>query len=382
MTSLESAVFKLKSFIEKEEYKGHDPYDALKSPFFRLPGLKSSKLIRFGAQQFLKRIPVNLRPILLVPKGNNPVTIGLCIQAYAYLIMSNPQVKAELIGKIEYLLSELELLIPEGFSGACWGYDFDWEARRANIPAYQPTVVATGIITNGLFECWKITGIQKCADLVVSSSQFVLRDLNRTEGEHGFCYSYSPFDKQVVLNASMKGVRILAQTFAINKDKSLLNHALPAVAFVLNFQQPNGAFNYSDKGNWVDNYHTGYVLDCLDEFITHFDTSSYNEQLRKGFDYYKNTFFSGNGRPYFYSHKHYPVDCTAAGQSLLTLSRFGEKDKAMLVADWMVKNMQAPNGGFYFRKFKNYIIKTSFMRWSNAWMFAGMAYALSNRNNN
>ncbi|QQR94249.1 MAG: hypothetical protein IPJ93_10200 [Bacteroidota bacterium] len=38
--------------------------------------------------------------------------------------------------------------------------------------------------------------------------------------------------------------------------------------------------------------------------------------------------------------------------------------------------MQHQKGYFYFRKYKNYTEKTSFMRWSNAWMFAGLTAVL------
>ncbi|MCB0848707.1 MAG: delta-aminolevulinic acid dehydratase, partial [Bacteroidetes bacterium] len=69
---LSSSLERLQSFIEHEHYKGYDPYDALKSPLFRLPFFKSNKLIRFGAQQLVKRSSLNLRPFLFVPKGLNP----------------------------------------------------------------------------------------------------------------------------------------------------------------------------------------------------------------------------------------------------------------------------------------------------------------------
>ena len=39
------------------------------------------------------------------------------------------------------------------------------------------------------------------------------------------------------------------------------------------------------------------------------------------------------------------------------------------VSEYIIKQMQHEKGYFYFRKFKLYSIKTSFMRWSNAWMF-------------
>ncbi|MDA7625733.1 hypothetical protein N8684_00570 [bacterium] len=86
------------------------------------------------------------------------------------------------------------------------------------------------------------------------------------------------------------------------------------------------------------------------------------------------------GIPQFYADKIYPIDCTAAGQTLLTLTRFGEFDTAKSVASWMTLNMQDKKGGFYFRKYNTHTERTIFMRWSNAWMFVGLAYLISQTN--
>lgn len=371
--NLNSSLDKLTVYIEQEAYKGFDPYDALKSPLFKLPVFKSNKLIRFGTQQLVKRSPVNLRPLLFVPKGYNPVTLGLCIQAYSYLYKSEQQ--ADYITKINYLIDELKKLIPPGFSGACWGYDFDWEARYAKIPAYQPTVVATGIITNALYESYKITKNNGAFELCKSAVNFVLNDLNRTETDNEICFSYSPFDKQQVFNASIKGARLLSQVYAETGNIDLKNTAKKAVNYVINQQNTNGSWYYSTKetGKWVDNYHTGYILDCLDEYIKNTGDTEYESNLELGFSYYKNNFITPEGIPKFYNNKIYPIDCTAAGQTLLTLTRFGENDLALNVANYMTKNMQHKSGYFYFRKYKHHTKKTSFMRWSNTWMFAGLS---------
>jgi len=366
---------KLKKHIESQDYKGHDPYDALKSPFFKLPILKSNKLIRFGTQQLVKRLPFSIRPLLFVPKGFNPVTLGLSIQAYAYLYQSDPDNKPAYLSKIEYLISELKKLIPDGFSGACWGYDFDWEARHAKIQAYQPTVVATGIITNALYIAYQITGHQECANLVNSAARFVLSDLKRSYKGDSFCFSYSPNDEQRVFNASMKGVRILAQSYSLTNNKELKETAKHAINFVLNNQNEDGSWGYSlaNSGSWSDNYHTGYVLDCLDEYVKLTEDKKPLESIQKGYDFYKDHFITQEGIPRFYDNNTYPIDCTAASQTILTSIRFGDKETAVKVAAWMAQNMQKGNGSFYFRKFKYYKIKTSFMRWSDAWMFTALS---------
>ena len=402
---IEDSLQKLAAHIESQDYRGYDPYDALKSPLFKLPVLKSNKLIRFGSQQLVKRFPLNLRPLLGIPKGYNPVTLGLFIQGYSYLaqgaghraqglLNENPSSDSPFerrqgdvnqnnnreyyLNKIQYLIGELKTLVPSGYHGICWGYDFDWEARYTKIPAYQPTVVAIGIITNALYIAYKITGNKECAELVKSSARFVSEDLNKTYSGDSYIFSYSPFDHQQVFNASMKGVRILAQAYSLSGDENLKSQAKKAVQFVISHQRGNGSWGYSlaSKGSWTDNYHTGYILDCLHDYSLQCEDHEFDQALTSGYDYYKTHFIEESGMPRFYSDKAYPADCTSGSQTILTLTRFGDHELARKVALWMIDNMQSANGYFYYRKYKYYTIKTDFMRWSDAWMFAALARLL------
>jgi hypothetical protein len=372
---LQESFDKLKHHVEKSGYKGYDPYDALKSPLFKLPLFRSNKLIRFGIQQLVKRLPFNFRSLLLVPKGYNPVTLGLSIQAYAYLYKVEKKNKEIHLERINFLVQELKSLIPKGYSGACWGYDFDWEARNAKIAAYQPTVVATGIITNALYIAHHLTGHQESANLVESAAMFVKKDLKRTSVGNSFCFSYSPFDQQQVLNASMKGIRILVQAYSLCKNEEFKILAKHAIEFVASRQKENGSWYYSvaSAGNWTDNYHTGYILDCLEEYQKLTGSQQWNNQLNIGYEFYFKNFIEETGIPKFYHNKKYPIDCTSASQTILTTLRFGDIKTARKVAAWTIENMQNKNGSFYFRKFKYYTIKTSFMRWSDAWMFASLS---------
>ena len=74
-------------YIEKNNYKGFDPYDALKSPFINNSIFKDKKFIKFLVQQFVKRFIFNLRPILRINKGYNRY-ISLCMYAYLYLYLT------------------------------------------------------------------------------------------------------------------------------------------------------------------------------------------------------------------------------------------------------------------------------------------------------
>jgi rhamnogalacturonyl hydrolase YesR len=183
-------------------------------------------------------------------------------------------------------------------------------------------------------------------------------------------------DRQYVLNASTKAARLLAQVFSITGDEQLKKEAKMSIQFVINQQKEDGSWPYAvnDARSWSDNYHTGYVLDCLDSYMTNTRDESYRDSFNSGLKFYLDHFFEEDGAPKFYHNRTHPIDSTAAAQSLLTLSRFGRIDLAKKVAEWYMNNMISKKGACYFRKHKRYMDRNIFMRWSNAWMLAGFCY--------
>ena len=377
---ISDSLSKLEEYIVKERYKGYDPFDILTSPLFNISFLKSSKKIRLAAQQIFKRLPFNLRPLLVVKKGFNPVTLGLCLHAYCNSIEVNKENEKVYEKEIEFCVNKLMDLSSPGYSGRCWGYDFDWESRYTTFPAFTPTVVATGFVTNALFTYYKLSNNDTILDLCKSSANFVMNDLNKFYEGDAFCYSYSPLDKQKVLNATMKGARLLMQVYSVTNDSKLREEVEKTVRFVLNHQRDNGSWLYSidDARDWIDNFHTGYVLDCLDEYIKISGDNQYKKNLEKGFNYYVNNFFTEDDVPKYYNNSIYPIDTTTAAQSILTLTRFSYLEKAINVSLWMIKHMQSKEGYFYFQKHRFYKNKISYMRWSNAWMYLALTDLIFN----
>jgi hypothetical protein len=377
--SIKDIVCQLESYIISKNYTGYDPYDGLMSPIFKLPILRSNKIIRFGFQQIFRRIPFNIRPLIGIKKGLNPVTLGLCIQAFTYLAEIFKKKKKFYLENIDKCFEKLISLQSKGYSGSCWGYNFDWEARYTRINAYIPTIVATGIITNGLFEYYKYFEDDKVKELILSSTKFVLNDLNRTYDKDGdFCFSYSPNDKQIVFNATMKGARLLAQAYELTKNKEYLNEAEKTVKFVIKNQNPDGSWYYSagDARTWVDNFHTAYILDCLKSFIFYSKKDSYNNYLLSGLNYYLKNLFTGEFNPKYYNVSLFPIDSTEVAQSVITLTNFNLLKEAKLVLEFGIKNL-FHNQSFKYQIRKYYSINIPFMRWSTAYWFCSLSYYLN-----
>jgi hypothetical protein len=381
-TRLSAALDRTESYVVKCDYRGWDPYDALEAPYWSWPGLRSARQVRWAWQQVVKRSPVVPRSLLGIRPGRNPVTLALCLQAFAD--RDNAGGSPARRDRAASLVSEIAKMSTPGWSGPCWGYDFFWEARYCSNPRFQPTVVATGLVANGLWEAHKEWQIPLAADLIRGAAEFVVRDLNRTETKDGFCWSYSPFDDRAVLNATLKGARICTHASTLGAPASLAEQARTTAHYVAAHQRSDGSWPYSanDDRSWADNFHTGYVLDCLDEVIDLADAEDLRAVCERGVAYYLDHFFVDGTIPRYYDHQTFPIDATACGQSLLTLVRFGKIEQACRVAEWCLDHLALPDGSFKYQKHRRWENRQVFMRWSVAWMFAGLSRlesATSNR---
>jgi hypothetical protein len=374
--SLALGLERVESYVVRERYRGYDPYDALTSPLFRLPILRSSKWLRIAAIQALKRSPVNMRPILRVPKGYNPVTLALVLEASSYRALADPGRAGSHRARAAECIGELRRLQTPGFSGPCWGYDFPWEARYGHVPTATPTVVATGLVTNALFIAHELLHAEGALELCEGAAQFVLNDLPRLDGDGDtFCWGYFPGDTQRVLNATMKGARLCAQVYSATRDESCRAAATRTAEYVAGRQRSDGSWPYAvgDSRTWADNFHTAYVLDAFDTYEHCTGDERFAEVKRRGWEYYRRSFFHDDRIPKYYAHRLHPVDATACAQSLLTLCRFGDLETATAVAEWTIAAMQSPDGHFAYQARGRTTVRIPYMRWSSAYMYAGLS---------
>ncbi len=372
--SLRRALDAAERHLEMEQLRGWDPYDALCSPLFRLPVLRSNRPLRFGAQQALKRSPWNLRPVLRIAKQINPVSIGLYVQGQAQRAASHPASTGARRERAKVAVQRLAALVAPGYSGSCWGYPFDWETRYGSVPAGMPTVVATGMVANGLWKAHTLLGLEEAGELVLSAADFVLHDLNRIDGgENSFCWSYSPTSRHAVVNATLKGSRLLAQAHALGGPDELLQAAARSVRFALAHQLPSGAWPYSLADPRADNFHSGYVLECLSAYQRHHGDRSVDDALDRGWAYYRSRFFTEDLKPKYYDNRVEPLDATACAQAIITLCEFGDIEAASRVAQHALWLLRLPDGSFAYQRRGERTVRTPFLRWSTAWMYSALS---------
>lgn len=367
--TLAIAVGRLRAWLERCGYAGVEPHDALTSPLFRRTPLGRIGVLRLVALQVLRRFPLNIRPVLGIARRRNAISLGWALSAYA--VIDDESAREQ----IQRLVAQLDEMAAQGYSGLCWGYYFDWQTRTDFKRADVPIVVSTAFIGMGMIDAYATTGDESYLDRARSSCDFVLRDLNRSEHPAGFIFSYSPEDHEQVYNASILGAALLARVGAVTGERELFDVARSAVDAVVAEQRPDGSWPYSrgDHRTFVDNFHTGYVLCALRDYIEATGDERHNGALERGWCFYREHFFDGGEVPRYYHNSTYPIDAHAAAQSIVTLLRFGESAQACRVALWTIRNMQTREGSFIYRIHRRHTNRIAYLRWSNAWMLYALA---------
>ena len=112
-----------------------------------------------------KRCPFNFRNFFLVNKGYNAKGLGLFLSGYSKLyknenLRKNIEINSDqLANLIKFLGDKLLNQSSLGYSGMCWGYNFDWQARGGlYFETGTPTVVATTYAAYGLFDAYEAIG--------------------------------------------------------------------------------------------------------------------------------------------------------------------------------------------------------------------------------
>jgi hypothetical protein len=375
--ALETTLLKLLAYCSRNAWAGYDPYDALNSRVFQSLPFLNSRLPRLVLTQALKRSPINFRRLLLVPKTQNPKAIALFLSALLKLDrIGRADPKAAIVMMIERLIA----LRSPGVPYWCWGYSFPWQTRTELVPRGAPNLIGTTFAANAFLDAYEHQGNVQYLDIAASAARYLINELYWAGGSlAGFAYP-QPSMRNQVHNANFLAAALLCRIHRHTGDAGLLEPALRVARASASRQAPNGSWAYGEGASqgWIDNFHTGYNLCALRSLARHTGTSEFDECIRRGFAFYRAHFFCSDGSVRYYHDRDYPKDIHCVAQSLITLITLEDFDPSnQLMADtvlrWALKRMWDESGFFYYRVLRAKTIRTSYMRWSQAWMLLALA---------
>ncbi len=369
---------KLINYCQSAGWAGYDPYDALNSSLFNATLFRHSRICRIAFTQIVKRLPINLRPLLIIKKEQNPKALALFLMAYIKLMKQGFIEQEEHVGTI---VENLVRLRSTNTPYWCWGYSFPWQTRTILVPKGAPNLVCTVFVANALLDTYEATGDGNCFAMAYSAAQYLLDELYWSEGDSvgGFCYPL-PECRSRVHNAHFLGASLLCRIYSITGDNKFLDPALKAARYSAAKQKDDGSWDYgeSSKQGWVDNFHTGYNLCALRLIGNYAKTPEFDGHLRRGYDFYRENFFREDGAPKYFHNRTYPIDIHSVAQSIITLVELKDLDEsgvgvANCIYTWAVQNMRDDEGYFYYQIHGLYRNVIPYMRWSQAWMLLAVA---------
>lgn len=329
----------------------------------------------------MKRLPINIRPLLLISKEQNPKALALFLMALLKLSKMGLLENEDLIGEIT---ENLQTLRSPDTSYSCWGYSFPWQTRTILVPRGAPNLVCTTFVANALLDTYEYTGDVQSLKMAASAADYILNELYWTDGEAVGCFSYPlPSSRTRVHNANFLGSALLSRVYTKTADKKFLEPALKAARYSAACQHDDGSWDYGElpTQRWVDNFHTGFNLCALRTLSKSIGTSEFDSHIRRGMAFYRGHFFRKDSAPKYFHNHVYPIDIHSVAQSIITLLEFRDLDEgnAILANDvyqWAMDNMRDEKGFFYYRVLPYTKNKISYMRWSQAWMLLALSMLL------
>ena len=381
---IQQAFDDLLTWCRAHDFAGYDPFDALNSRVFQLTPLNHSRTARLIWTQAIKRFPLNLRPLALVPSQRNSKGLALFALAAVSTYRRVKTIEAETEARA--LLEELWCARIQGYKGAAWGYNFAWQSRNFFAPQGTPMIVPTAFTARALIEAHQVFGDDSFLDMARSSCDFILSDLKRTiDTKDEVCFSYSPSDSTQIFNASLLAAETLASVAALTGETAFCDLALRAARYVVHRQGEDGSWAYGAEAGqqWTDNFHSAYVLLSLRRIAKSCVGAypEFNNALQRGFTFWRERFFLADGWPKYYHDSLYPADAHAAATAIITLLEFRELDSGALplaetIAAWTIRNLHDARGFFYYQRRRFYTVHTPYMRWTEGWMLYALARLL------
>nr|WP_303650204.1 hypothetical protein [Halalkalicoccus sp. NIPERK01] len=362
-------------WARENDYAGWDPYDGLNSPI--LPD--SNWLFRLCSIHAVQWAPINLRPLVGIPKERNPK--GIALFALAYLDLYEVTGDDAHLSEATRLLGWLVRNTSPASSEPSWGYNFDWQnGREFFVPAYHPSTVVSVFCGRAFLRYYEVTGNERALEIADSVCRFVRCEIGQERVDGYRVYAYTPYDSFVVVNVNALAAGFFAEVASHTDDASLGRRADELVAFVRAQQVEGGAWYYAcppERSHIShDNFHTGFVVESLDRYMAaRSPVEGVERAYHRGLEFYRDALFESDGAPRFEHDTPYPRDVHAAAQAIVTFvrPRAESADFAERILEWTLSNLYDPQGYFYRRRGRLLTDRTPYIRWSQGWMCLALA---------
>lgn len=371
----------LYAYLKAADFRGWEFDDLLASRAVRAVTSRSLLAQRI-AIQVGERLPLNIRGVLRVPRLES--TKARAFMAKGLLCRRGAGGDPSWLADARAHLSWLAEHSSTEFPGMSWGNAFDFASRAGLFPAGMPTVVWTAHTAEAFGMAWRLTGEQQYAEVVRAAGRFVSEALERHEDADGICIGYAPGRLTLVHNSNLLGAVTLLRAVQAGAPESYAEVARQAFRWSVSRMNSDGSWYYGEgpRYEWIDNFHTAYVLDCLCTAHALLGESVVSADVtERTYRYWRLTFFEDDGRPNYYHDRAYPIDIQCCSQAIETGCRVAHlfQDSAGLaerVTNWTLANMRKSNGAFRYRVGRLLRNDLESLHWGESTMLSALGHLL------
>src|SRR5262249_48788821 len=129
-------------------------------------------------------------------------------------------------------------------------------------------IVWTSLIGHAYIDAFEATQDDWFLRVAESACRWIL-ELPREKTDRGECISYLSHVQSSIHNANMLGAGLLARAAQHTGDQECRRVARAGMEYSCTRQRSDGSWWYAEeaKYHWIDNFHTGYNLDSLHDYL-------------------------------------------------------------------------------------------------------------------
>jgi hypothetical protein len=365
----------LEALGEASGWRGTDPYDGLNASR-GVAFLQRSPLGRRILTQAVKRSAVNVRPLLGISPERSSAAIAHVLAAYARTRIHDTERR---IHKMDELIGLLERGRCEGYREFCWGYHFDVQTRVFFYPRGAPNTIATAFAGLALLDAYECGAGVRALEMAQSAADYFIAHVPQTQTSDGAYFGYLSGDGTPIHNANILACSLLARVGALTNSSVYTAAATSGVAYTIARQRHDGAWLYGEAPHlaWIDNFHTGYVLEGL-ATCSAAGVAVSEHALARGLAFYRSELFLDDGTPKYRPDGIYPIDSQCVAQGIQTFAGASAQaaypEFAWQIFDFAMQKMRRRDGAFIFQRRRFWTNRQPHVRWTTAPMFLALAH--------
>jgi len=266
-------------------------------------------------------------------------------------------------------------------SGKGLGHQFNWYTT-SRLPAFTPCIPHTAGLVKYIFDEKNGVEIDDSINSILKDlANFIFLDVGKKEldGDRT-ALAYAEIDKRFVLNANSYSAIALLHLGKHFSNDDYLQLSKKVMNFILGEQNNDGSWFYFQKGslpdkeNFIDCFHSAFLLENLLEYLTLNDDIKVMEAFQKGMEQFKKMFINPDYSVNHFAVSHLPiriVDDTRSYAETINLLSLSSKlySEHLDIAGEIYKKIKGAmfdetKHYYYHRRYGFALSKMNFLRWA------------------